>query len=104
MSTQVSHQGEGSCLRTSSGTAPPSNDSGEACSARTFRGDYGCSPGEYLRRLLVEIACQRLAMTDVPLAEIALAAGFSDQSHFTKTFRRYNGMTPGEYRRRLQLR
>ena len=30
MNTLVSHQGEGSCWRTSSGTAPPSNDSGEA--------------------------------------------------------------------------
>jgi AraC family transcriptional regulator len=38
-------------------------------------------------------------MTDVPLAEIALAAGFADQSHFTKTFRRSRGLTPGEYRR-----
>ena len=62
------------------------------------------SPGEYVRRLRVEIACQRLASSDMPLAEIALAAGFSDQSHFTKTFRHYNGMTPGEYRRRLRSR
>jgi AraC family transcriptional regulator len=72
--------------------------------ARTFRREYGCSPGEYVRRLRVEIACQRLATSDMPLAEIALAAGFSDQSHFTKTFRHYNGMTPGEYRRRLRSR
>ncbi|WP_074308692.1 AraC family transcriptional regulator [Singulisphaera sp. GP187] len=72
--------------------------------ARTFGREFGCSPGEYLRRLRIEITCQRLAMTDAPLAEIALAAGFSDQSHFTKTFRHFNGMTPGEYRRRLRSR
>jgi AraC family transcriptional regulator len=72
--------------------------------ARTFRRKYDCSPGEYLRRLRVEFACQKLVETDSPLAEIALAAGFSDQSHLTKTFRRYNGMTPGEYRRSLRPR
>jgi len=58
-----------------------------------------------LERLLAELLGPPLVLhlRDV-LAEIALAAGFSDQSHFTKTFRHYNGMTPGEYRRRLRSR
>jgi AraC family transcriptional regulator len=72
--------------------------------ARTFRRKYGCPPGEYLRRVRIEFARQKLAETDSPLAEIAVAAGFSDQSHLTKTFRRYHGMTPGEYRRSLRPR
>ena len=36
-----------------------------------------------------------LADADRTLAEIALAAGFADQSHFTRTFRRLLGVTPG---------
>jgi transcriptional regulator GlxA family with amidase domain len=32
------------------------------------------------------------------LAEIAMAAGFSDQSHFTRCFRRQFGITPAAYR------
>lgn len=72
--------------------------------ARTFRRHYGCSPGEYLRRLRVEFACHELARTDAPLTEIALAAGFSDQSHLTKTFRHFHGMTPGQYRRNMRTR
>lgn len=72
--------------------------------ARTFRRHYGCSPGEYLSALRVEFACEQLAKTEVSVAEIALAAGFSDQSHLTKTFRRFNGITPGEYRRRMRPR
>ncbi len=72
--------------------------------ARAFRREHGCSVGEYLRRLRVEAACHSLSTTDMPLADIALASGFSDQSHFTKTFRQYGGMTPGEYRRRMRVR
>lgn len=72
--------------------------------ARAFRQHYGCTPGEYLRKARVEFACGKLAGSDVPLVEIALAAGFADQSHFTKTFRREMRMTPGEFRRHFRAR
>ena len=45
-----------------------------------------------------------LASSDTPLVEIALAAGFADQSHFTRTFRDRMRMTPGEFRRHLRPR
>ncbi|WP_422927172.1 helix-turn-helix domain-containing protein [Singulisphaera sp. PoT] len=67
--------------------------------ARSFRRHHGCTPGEYLRKLRVEHACRTLATTGTPLIEVALASGFSDQSHFTRTFRMQMGMTPGEFRR-----
>jgi AraC family transcriptional regulator len=34
-----------------------------------------------------------------PLVEIALTAGFADQTHFTRSFKRVTGMTPTEFRR-----
>jgi AraC family transcriptional regulator len=67
--------------------------------ARAFRQHHGCSVGTYLRRLRVEYACRELAATARPLADIALAAGFADQSHFTRIFRRHTGTTPAEFRR-----
>jgi AraC family transcriptional regulator len=67
--------------------------------ARAFRRQHGCTPAEYLRRLRIEFACRQLASSDIPLVQVALAAGFPDQSHFTKSFRRQMGMTPGEFRR-----
>jgi AraC family transcriptional regulator len=67
--------------------------------ARGFRAVYGCSVGTYLRRLRVELAGRWLVETDLPLAEIALAAGFCDQSHFSNLFRRTVGVTPSHYRR-----
>jgi AraC family transcriptional regulator len=67
--------------------------------ARTFRRTYGCSVGEYLRRLRIERAIEQLASGDTPLAGIALAAGFADQSHFSNVFRRRTGMSPSAFRR-----
>jgi AraC family transcriptional regulator len=67
--------------------------------ARAFRRSFGCTVGEYLRRLRIERATEQLAGGDTPLAEIALAAGFADQSHFSNVFRRRTGMSPSAFRR-----
>ena len=70
--------------------------------ARGFRRSFGCSVGEYVRRLRIERAASQLGGSEVPLAEIALAAGFSDQSHFSNLFRRETGMSPSAYRRAMR--
>jgi AraC family transcriptional regulator len=72
--------------------------------ARAFRREFGCTVGEYLRRIRIERAAERLADGDQPLAEIALAAGFADQSHFSNVFRRRVGMSPSVYRREVRGR
>jgi len=66
--------------------------------ARAFRQAFGCSVGEYIRRLRIERAAEELAGTELSLAEIAQAAGFSDQSHFSNLFRQYLGLSPSKYR------
>jgi AraC family transcriptional regulator len=67
--------------------------------ARVFRRHYRCTVGEYIRKLRLEFVCREIASSDAPLVEIALAAGFSDQSHFSKSFRSLIGMTPSRFRR-----
>lgn len=67
--------------------------------ASAFRKQYHCTIGEYVRRLRIEFACREISKTDLPLADVALTAGFSNQAHFTRTFRHFVGMTPTEYRR-----
>jgi AraC family transcriptional regulator len=69
--------------------------------ARGYRTTFGCTVGERIRRLRVEHAARALLQTVEPLSEVALGAGFYDQSHFTNTFRRYLGVTPAEYRARV---
>jgi AraC-like DNA-binding protein len=41
---------------------------------------------------------------DLSLAQIAAAAGFSDQAHFTRVFRRHFGISPGARRRERNFR
>lgn len=65
---------------------------------RAFREQLGQTPQVYQRTLRVKRAQQLLA-GPLPLAEVALACGFTDQSHLTKQFTRTFGITPGEYRR-----
>jgi AraC family transcriptional regulator len=67
--------------------------------ARLFRRHYGCTVGEYQRRLRLDRATRELAASDKSLSEIALAAGFYDQSHFSHSFKRHVGMTPAAYRK-----
>jgi len=67
---------------------------------REFHRYYGCTIGEMVRRRRTERAC-RLLGSRRTLAEVALACGFSDQSHFCAVFKRIVGMTPGAYRARF---
>ncbi|WP_304988003.1 helix-turn-helix transcriptional regulator [Corallococcus sp. CA054B] len=66
---------------------------------RAFRQAYRCSPAEYLRRSRLERAGRALRETERPLSDIALDAGYCDQSHLTREFRRRLHLTPAEYRR-----
>jgi AraC family transcriptional regulator len=72
--------------------------------ARVFRRFYRVSPGEYVRRLRIEWARQRVAGTSEPLAAIALECGFADQSHLARAFRRRYGVAPGRMRRNSSRR
>jgi AraC family transcriptional regulator len=66
--------------------------------ARSFREQYRESIGECVRRLRVEWAAAKLVSSDVPLARLAVEAGFVDQSHFTRAFKGRFGITPARSR------
>jgi AraC family transcriptional regulator len=66
--------------------------------ARAFRQHCGCTLGDYVRKLRLDFAANQLVTTDESLAGIAIAAGFSDQSHFTRTFKSQTGLTPAAFR------
>ncbi len=66
--------------------------------ARAFRAREGCSVGEFVRRHRIEWAAGQIAATDTSLSALAHAAGFFDQSHFTRVFTRQMGTSPARYR------
>jgi len=67
--------------------------------ARVFRQFERCTVGDYVRQVRIDYARERMLGTSDPLVDIALAAGFADQTHFTRSFKRVTGMTPAEFRR-----
>lgn len=64
---------------------------------RLFRRETGMTPHAYLMEARLGYAKQLLAH-GAGLAEIAVDAGFTDQSHLTRRFKARFGLTPGQYR------
>ena len=69
-----------------------------AVARRGLEGPNGMLAGAYLREIRVQRAADALARSSAPLAQIALDAGFADQSHFTRVFRTAHGVTPQRWR------
>lgn len=65
-----------------------------------FREEVGATPRDWLLQLRLARVCAWLGAGDLPIAELALRAGFSDQSALTRAMRRSLGTTPAEFRRR----
>jgi len=85
---------------------PWSTDAMAACAGLSvsrlhalFRDEIDASPHAWL--LAQRLACARawLAQSDLPIAELALRAGFSEQSALTRAMRKAGGETPAAYRR-----
>jgi AraC family transcriptional regulator len=67
--------------------------------ARQFKAATGLPPHQYVIARRVERAKQLLqAGTNLSLAEVALRAGFSDQSQCSHHLKRLFGVTPGRFR------
>ena len=59
---------------------------------------FGFSAGQYLSRLRIDRACDRLRHSRAPLSQLALECGYADQAAFTRQFHKTVGLTPGAYR------
>jgi len=70
--------------------------------ARAFRQSLGIPPHNYIVQRRVEHAQQLLRNTDLPVSEIAIVAGFTDQSHLARHFRAITGVSPSLARHRFR--
>lgn len=66
---------------------------------RSFLDVVGLSPKLFASIVRFQRACALLTRPDLPLAQIAAAAGYTDQSHFTHAFTRFHGHPPARARR-----
>ncbi|MEW6341855.1 MAG: AraC family transcriptional regulator [Paraburkholderia sp.] len=67
--------------------------------SRLFKRTIGVTAISFVEQCRIRRAKSLIADTALPLAEIALATGFADQSHFTKRFQRHVGCTPAVFAR-----
>lgn len=67
---------------------------------RHFADTFRISPSQYLVRLRVLIASDRLKYSREPIAEIAIDCGFYDHSNFNRHFKRTLGINPLAYRKK----
>ena len=65
---------------------------------RRMRRVFGLTTGQWLLKVRLDVAQRLLQETNLSISAVALEAGYSDQSAFTRQFRRATGLTPGEYR------
>jgi AraC-like DNA-binding protein len=68
---------------------------------REFVRLFGLTPNDYILRVRLLMARQKLEQTSDPVGHIAQECGFYDQSHFNRAFRGALGLRPLEYRRRF---
>lgn len=69
---------------------------------RLFKSIQGENVKEYIRRLRLEKAAYELKITNFPILEIAIEAGFLSHEAFSKAFKRVIGYTPSEFRKQFQ--
>ena len=68
---------------------------------RLFKQSMGIPPYQYVIEQRVKKAKRLLKQKDLPLVEVALSCGFSNQSTFNRTFGKSVGTTPRNYRQQL---
>jgi AraC family transcriptional regulator len=67
--------------------------------ARAFKESFGVSAHRWLIRKRLSHAKHLLLTRNIPLIDIALQSGFSDQASFTRTFTRDFSVSPGRWRK-----
>lgn len=69
---------------------------------KSFRNFTGLSPGKYIIRRRIDMACHLLTLTDMPVKEIALELGYQSQYEFSAQFKSITGSSPRNYRIRRE--
>lgn len=64
---------------------------------QSFKRSMGVSPYQYLLQQRIERAKKLLLQKSPNIADIALAVGFANQSHFTRQFKQVVGVTPKRF-------
>lgn len=65
---------------------------------RIFKEHTGQPLGEYIRAKKLQKSIERLAHSNEPILNVAIALGFDSQQSFNRSFKRQYGQAPGVWR------
>ncbi|MCW8984234.1 MAG: AraC family transcriptional regulator, partial [Thermoanaerobaculales bacterium] len=71
---------------------------------RRLRAIFGITISQLITKSRIDNASEMLREETMPIAEVAYACGYFDQSAFSRVFRRAVGLTPRQYRARHRTR
>lgn len=71
---------------------------------RAFTREFGVSPMAYLQKLRINKSKLMLVDLSRSITEIAIDAGFTDSSYFSRVFKKRTACTQQEFRKQLILR
>jgi AraC family transcriptional regulator len=71
---------------------------------RRFKASFGCTPGQYVRRMRIARAQKLMTTSSDPLCCIAAASGFASHSHFQRCFLKVVGESAATWRARYSNR
>ncbi|UTN05456.1 helix-turn-helix transcriptional regulator [Flavobacterium bizetiae] len=60
---------------------------------------FGCTLGEYMRRIKIDRSLSLITSNQINLTEIGFQCGFADQSHFIRTFKNQTGFLPKQFQK-----
>lgn len=60
---------------------------------------FGCTLGEYMRRIKINRSLSLIESKESNLTEISFQCGFADQSHFIRTFKNQTGFLPKQFQK-----
>jgi AraC family transcriptional regulator len=66
--------------------------------SKYFHKYFGCTLGQYLRKLKIEKALALMNQANCSFTEVTYHCGFADQSHFIRTFKQLTGFLPAGYK------
>lgn len=69
--------------------------------SRMFKDNLHCSMNDYIHKIRIERACERLRSEKISISALAYELGYSDHSHFSRTFIEMTGLPPSGYRKLL---
>jgi AraC family transcriptional regulator len=70
---------------------------------RAFRQTFGESPHTYIMQRRIRRAQELMLASPLPLSQVALECGLSDQAHLSRVFRRIVGINPNAWRRQFPV-